>query len=127
VSLPIVSVQLLEQQLSAPHGFPQLPQLFGSIDVSMHVLLQHDVPPRHWPLHGCVPVSCPPPLSFGVPVSGFVPLSVFVLESDFGPESNGTVSSAAVPVAHPAKITAKRHNPPAGPTTRMDALAERRF
>jgi hypothetical protein len=36
LSLPIVSTQLLLQQLSEPHGVPQPPQLFGSLVVSTH-------------------------------------------------------------------------------------------
>jgi hypothetical protein len=108
VSLPIVSTQLDVQQLSVPpHGLPQLPQLFGSCDVSTHVLLQHVVPPRHCPLHGAV--SGVPPLSFGgVPLSfGGVLLSGFVLESGFGPESTTALSSPVVPVAHAATTEAK--------------------
>jgi hypothetical protein len=49
VSEPIVSVQLLEQQLSDPvHGLLQPPQLFESLVVSTHVLPQQVFAmPRH--------------------------------------------------------------------------------
>ena len=53
LSLPIVSTQLLEQQLAAPHALVQNPQLFGSLVVSTHVLPQQVL---------CTPVHCPPQL-----------------------------------------------------------------
>jgi hypothetical protein len=121
VSLPIVSMQLPAQQLVVPHVVPQPPQLFGSLVMSTHELLQHVLcTPRHWPPQFVEPLSCcggvPESCCGGVPESCFgVPESVFgVPESVFVPES--VDESPTVPVAQPANNT---QNHAAVPTTRM--------
>jgi hypothetical protein len=43
----------MKHWLSGPQGFPHIPQLFGSLLVSVHPSPQHDSPPAHGgpPLH----------------------------------------------------------------------------
>jgi hypothetical protein len=121
-SEPMVSVQLPAQQLCEPHdGLPQPPQLFGSLVMSTHTLLQHVLAlPRH-----CPPQLLPPLSTGGVPVSlegdeSFGVLESFgTLESFAVPESIVELSSAAVPVAQPTKTKPKKQTYAAGPTKRM--------
>ena len=116
LSLPIVSTQLPEQQLCDPQGFPQPPQLFGSLVMSTHVSLQHVLASPRQPLPQLPPppVSTEPPVSFGGDASFGGLESLPLLESCFVPESEFEESSAAVPVAHAAsRKPTKRHTPAA--------------
>jgi hypothetical protein len=132
LSVSIVSTQLPAQQLSVPHGFPQPPQLFGSLVMSTHWLLQHVLALPRQPLP-----QLPPPESCGgvTPESfGVVPESFGVVPESFGgvPESLPTTpesfvvpsSSAAPPVAQPlaqAQTIVAAQIP--GPKMRMPSLA----